>query len=72
MDTARLPFTDAVVSSVSADKRTVEIKMKEPDKAEFDPQKYPWLVTFMAMNAKVIGSHLGPAPLHQLSLICCV
>jgi hypothetical protein len=52
LDTARLPFTDAVVSSVSADKRTVEIKMKEPDKAEFDPQKYPWLVTFMSMNAK--------------------
>ena len=52
LDTARLPFTQAVVSTVSADKRTVQLTTKEPDRSEFNVEKYPWLLTFMRMNAK--------------------
>ena len=33
LDTARLPFTDAVVAAVSTDKRAVQLRMREPASA---------------------------------------
>jgi hypothetical protein len=48
-----LPFTEAVVARVSADKRTVHLKTTEPTKAEFDLNKYPWLTTSIEMRGTV-------------------
>ena len=45
LDTQRLPFTDCTVADVSSDGRTLQLKMVEPERTEWDLAKYPWLGT---------------------------
>ncbi len=43
LDTTRLPFTDATVLSTSDGGREITLKMKEPNRTEWNVEKYPWL-----------------------------
>jgi hypothetical protein len=43
IDSSRLPFTDATVVTISTDRKTVQLKLNEPSRGEWNTTKYPFL-----------------------------
>jgi hypothetical protein len=50
IDTARLPFSDGTITSISNDRETVQFKMNEPERTEWNTTKYPFLLHSFTPN----------------------